>query len=118
MSYHTTGALPYAIPTDNTFVAGGGHAREIWAYGMEYLRLVGGWNKKITSNTGHFQRQNIRRRCGQKLYEEVDICKKGQYGWKVMEGLHCYNPATGCNMTGPDVHRRIGHAEGICVIGG
>ena len=38
---------------------------------------------------------------GQNLIEEIDITGGGggglNYGWRLMEGSSCYNPATGCN---------------------
>jgi glucose/arabinose dehydrogenase len=61
---------------------------------------------------------------GQDHFEEIDIEARGtgkqNYGWRVTEGLHCFNPATGCDMTGitlPVVE--YSHADGSCaVIGG
>ncbi len=41
------------------------------------------------------------------------------YGWNVMEGMHCFNPSTGCDMTGltlPIVE--YAHSEGEAVMGG
>jgi len=48
-------------------------------------------------------------------YEEVDILQKGgDYGWNVMEGLHCYQPATGCNTTGlMSPIAEYSHSEGM-----
>jgi len=107
---HTTGALPYAIPADNPFAAGGG-LPEIWAYGLRNP-----FRFSFDTATGKLFVGDV----GQSAYEEVDILQKGgNYGWNVMEGLHCYNPATGCNMTGlmlPIVE--YAHSEGIAVIGG
>ena len=38
---------------------------------------------------------------GQNVYEEIDIITSGgNYGWRVMEGLHCYNPSSGCDTAG------------------
>jgi hypothetical protein len=37
-------------------------------------------------------------------YEEIDIEPAGKgnknYGWRLMEGTHCFNPSTNCDMTG------------------
>jgi len=36
-----------------------------------------------------------------KPYEEIDIIEKGKnYGWNIMEGLHCFKPAQNCNQEG------------------
>jgi len=57
---------------------------------------------------------------GQDSFEEIDIVTKGgNYGWNTMEGDHCFNPPSGCNMAGlvlPIVE--IPHPEGEAVIGG
>jgi len=107
---HTTGALPYAIPADNPFVAGGG-LPEIWAYGLRNP-----FRFSFDTASGKLFVGDV----GQNLYEEVDILQKGgNYGWNVMEGLHCYNPATGCDKTGLMLPiAEYGHSEGIAVIGG
>ena len=60
---------------------------------------------------------------GQNLWEEVDVLPAGSpagvnYGWNVMEGLHCFQ-ATSCNKTGlllPVIE--YGHADGCAVTGG
>ena len=57
---------------------------------------------------------------GENLFEEIDILQKGgNFGWNVMEGLHCFKPATGCNTTGLVLPiAEYSHSEGIAVIGG
>jgi glucose/arabinose dehydrogenase len=38
---------------------------------------------------------------GQNLVEEIDLVEKGKnYGWNIMEGDMCYNPAIDCDKTG------------------
>ena len=41
---------------------------------------------------------------GQNLWEEVDVAPAGSgrlnFGWNIMEGTHCFSPATGCSMAG------------------
>ena len=106
----TSPGLPYAIPADNPFVNGGG-LPEIFAVGFR--------------NPWRFSFDVLTRRLfvadvGQDKFEEIDIVQKGgNYGWNIMEGMHCFNPPTGCNMTGlqlPIVE--IPHPEGQAVIGG
>jgi glucose/arabinose dehydrogenase len=107
---HTTGALPYAIPADNPFVAGAG-LPEIWAYGLRNP-----FRFSFDTATGQLFAGDV----GQNLFEEVDILQKGgNYGWNVMEGLHCFNPATGCNTAGLMLPiAEYGRLEGFSVIGG
>ena len=107
---HTSGSLPYAIPPDNPFVAGGG-LPEIWAYGLRNP-----FRFSFDSATGKLFLGDV----GQNAYEEVDILQKGgNYGWNTMEGVHCYNPSTGCNMTGLQLPiAEYSHAEGNAIIGG
>jgi glucose/arabinose dehydrogenase len=106
----TTGGLPYAIPGDNPFVAGGG-LPEIWAYGLRNP-----YRFSFDSATGRLFAGDD----GQDLFEEIDILQKGgNFGWNVMEGLHCFKPATGCNMTGLTLPiAEYDHSEGMAVIGG
>src|SRR6266496_836748 len=83
--------LQYAIPADNPFVGGSGLPSEIWAYGLRNP-----WRFS-------FERGGTRLFCGdvgQNRFEEVDlITKGGNFGWRVMEGAHCFNPSSGCDMT-------------------
>jgi hypothetical protein len=60
---------------------------------------------------------------GQGLWEEVDVLPAGSpggedYGWNVMEGMHCYGAST-CNMTGLVLPAlEYGHSDGCAIIGG
>jgi glucose/arabinose dehydrogenase len=108
---------PYAIPADNPFVSGraaGGPARpEIWDYGVRNP-----WRFSFDRQTGALFIGDV----GQDAYEEVDVEQLGSgrhdYGWSVMEGLHCYGAST-CNQTGftlPAVE--YPHSLGCAVTGG
>lgn len=100
----------YAIPPDNPFVAGGG-LPEIYAYGFRNP-----WRFSFDSATGRLFMADV----GQDSFEEIDIVQKGgNYGWNTMEGLHCFNPPSGCNMTGLSLPIiEIAHPEAVAVIGG
>ncbi len=102
--------LQYGIPPDNPFVAGGG-LPEIYAFGFRNP-----WRFSFDRTSGRLFVADV----GQDKFEEVDIVQKGgNYGWNTMEGLHCFNPSSGCNTAGlstPIVE--ISHPEGVAVIGG
>ncbi|MBI3768261.1 MAG: PQQ-dependent sugar dehydrogenase [Deltaproteobacteria bacterium] len=60
---------------------------------------------------------------GQDRFEEVDLEPRGgggrNYGWRITEGTHCFNPPTGCNLTGITLPvAEYGHEVGCSVIGG
>jgi glucose/arabinose dehydrogenase len=106
----TSPGLQYGIPPDNPFAPGGG-LPEIFAWGFRNP-----WRFSFDRPTGRLFVADV----GQDKFEEVDIVQKGgNYGWNVMEGFHCFNPPSGCDMTGlmlPIVE--IPHPEGEAVIGG
>lgn len=102
--------LPYRIPSDNPFLAGGG-LPEIWAYGFRNP-----WRFSFDRNTGRMFVADV----GQDRFEEIDIVQKGgNYGWNIMEGMHCFNPPNGCSMSGLSLPIiEINHPEAEAVIGG
>jgi glucose/arabinose dehydrogenase len=108
---HTSTGLQYAIPSDNPFVAMFGARAEIWAYGFRNP-----WRFS-------FERGATRLFCadvGQNQFEEIDLLQKGgNFGWSVMEGTHCFNPSSGCDMNGKILPiADYDHSEGNAVIGG
>jgi len=107
---HTSSGLQYAIPADNPFANGGG-LPEIWAYGLRNP-----WRFSFERGTGRLFVGDV----GQNKYEEIDILQRGgNFGWNVMEGMHCFNPPTGCDMTGLVLPiAEYDHTEGDAVMGG
>src|SRR5438067_809363 len=82
---HTSPGLPYAIPSDNPFLNGTDRG-EIWAYGFRNP-----WRFSFDPADGRLFVGDV----GQDKYEEIDIAQKGgNFGWNIMEGLHCFKPAT------------------------
>lgn len=74
---------PYAVPADNPFVGKRG-IDEIYAYGLR--------NPYRFSFDRRGNNDLIAGDVGQRLYEEVNVIKKGaNYGWNVKEGFICFN---------------------------
>ena len=105
-----TGSLPYAIPADNPFVGGSG-SPEIFAYGFRNP-----WRFSLERGGSRIFVADV----GQSSFEEVDILQKGgNYGWRVMEGDHCFNPPSGCDTSNKILPiAEYDHSIGIAVIGG
>ena len=107
------GGNPYVIPVGNPFKNGGG-TPEIWALGLRNP-----WRYAFDRQSGLLYIADV----GQNLWEEVDVQSASQpglnYGWRIMEGAHCYNPNP-CSSTGlvlPAIE--YDHSNGQCaIIGG
>lgn len=101
---------PYEIPPDNSFIKQG-MKPEIFAYGLRNP-----WKFSFDKATGKLFCADV----GQNKFEEIDIIEKGKnYGWRIMEGSHCFNPENNCDMT--DLVLPIDeypHSEGISITGG
>jgi glucose/arabinose dehydrogenase len=110
---------PYSIPASNPFVGRPPAAPEIWAYGLRNP-----WRFSFDRLTGDLYIADV----GQDAWEEVDVqlaaSSGGQnYGWSIMEGAHCYIPATGCNTAGLvpptfEYSHGVNDANGCSIIGG
>jgi glucose/arabinose dehydrogenase len=106
---------PYAIPPSNPFVNRVGARGEIWAYGLRNP-----WRYTFDRATGDMWIGDV----GQNVWEEVDIQPATSiggenYGWRKMEGFHCFNPTTNC--TDPSFTMPIleySHTAGACSITG
>jgi glucose/arabinose dehydrogenase len=108
--------MPYAIPPTNPFAGATAGCDEIWAYGMRNP-----WRYSFDRVTSDLLIGDV----GQDLYEEVDFQPASSaggenYGWRMMEGFHCYNPGSNCNdgsLTLPILEHA--HSAGWCaIIGG
>lgn len=102
---------PYAIPSDNPFVANKNVRPEIWSYGLRRL-----WRFSFDPETHLLFGADI----GDKMQEEIDIIQKGgNYGWPIKEG-----DSLAVKNTTADTSKFIApintytHKDGICVIGG
>ena len=89
------GGTSYTIPPDNPFV-GEVPLDEIWAKGLRNP-----WRFSFDRDTGDLWIADV----GQNLWEEIDFQPASSsggenYGWRLMEGDHCYNPPVDCNPLG------------------
>lgn len=101
----------YTVPKNNPFVGKTNVKPEIWAYGFRNP-----YRFSFDKASGQLFAGDV----GQDTWEEVDIVNKGaNYGWRLMEGTHCHNPATGCDTKGITMPiAEYNHREGNSVIGG
>ena len=82
---------PYGIPPENPFVNTKGHP-EIFAMGFRNP-----WRFSFDRETGELWAGDV----GQHSWEEINHVKKGKnYGWRLMEGKHCFKPRVGCLLKG------------------
>jgi len=93
----THGLNPPTIPPDNPFAGARGNGLpEIWSYGLRNP-----WRFSFDRLTGDIYTGDV----GQGSWEEVNFVPAASpggenYGWRLMEGNHCFNPATNCDPGG------------------
>ena len=103
---------PYGIPADNPFAGNtDGYREEIYAYGLRNP-----WRIAFDAETGRLWTGDV----GQNAWEEVDVIEAGgNYGWDVREGMHCFEPRTGCDTSGlTEPVWEYSHDEGQSITGG
>ena len=106
---------PYSIPSDNPFVSRAGARGETWDYGLRNP-----WRFAFDRLNGDLYIADV----GQDTYEEVDYephhSGGKNYGWNIMEGLHCYPPSTSsCNRAGLTLPvTEYSHSDGCSITGG
>jgi hypothetical protein len=88
----TSGNLNYSIPDDNPYKGNtNGLREEIYAFGLRNV-----WRFSFDKLTNNLWAADV----GQNAWEEINIIEKGKnYGWRIMEGNHCFNPPSNCNTT-------------------
>lgn len=108
-------AEPYATPPSNPYAHRDDARPEIWASGLRNP-----WRFSFDRATGDLWLADV----GQGEWEEINFQPAASiggenYGWRLMEGTHCFNPATACNdgtLTLPVIE--YGHTEGACSVTG
>jgi glucose/arabinose dehydrogenase len=107
---------PYGVPETNPFVQQAEARPEIWSYGWRNP-----WRFSFDSQTGDMFVADV----GQATYEEVHVEPAGSpgglnYGWRLLEGAHCFDPAD-CNPADLPVVLPVAeysHEEGGCSVTG
>jgi glucose/arabinose dehydrogenase len=111
----SSGTGTYSIPSSNPFVGNPAYRQEIWALGLRNP-----WRFSFDRQTGDLFIADV----GQDTYEEVNFqaaanAGGANYGWNIMEGLHCYT-ASPCDQNSlklPIIE--YDHSHGDCsIIGG
>ena len=121
-----TNSTNYDIPSNNPWYGSHSYGNgtilpEIWSYGLRNP-----WRISFDSKTGEFYIADV----GQNLWEEVNVQPADStggenYGWRLLEGNHCYNPSENCvdetddslvNLTYPVLEYE--HVEGACSVTG
>lgn len=98
-----SGGGAYTVPADNPFAnagrcqagqaSGGAICPEIYAYGF---RNPWRWSFDRASPTPDLWVGDV----GESQWEEVDrVQAGGNYGWRIREGAHCFNPSTNCTTS-------------------
>lgn len=117
------GGAGYAIPPDNPHA---GNAKcpgtglpcpEIWAYGLRNP-----WRFSFDRTSGDIFIGDV----GQNAWEEIDYLRAGSagganFGWRVFEGSHCFDPPIGCtlpDMVPPVIEYPHDATGGFAVTGG
>lgn len=109
-----SGGKPYAVPADNPYLNNKAFRPEIWATGLRNP-----WRFSFDRKTGDLYIADV----GQNRYEEIHFEPKGtrggiNYGWNIMEGLHCYKSET-CDRKGLTLPiAEYDHDKGCSVTGG
>jgi glucose/arabinose dehydrogenase len=106
---------PYGIPPSNPYVGIQGKRPEIWAKGVRNP-----WRFSFDRQTADIYIADV----GQDTWEEIDFQPASStggenYGWRLMEGAHCFNPSTNCDpggLTYP-IHE-YNHSTGCSITGG
>ncbi len=105
----------YRSPVTNPFMNNTAARPEIWAYGMRNP-----WRFSFDRATGDLWIADV----GQGDWEEIDFQPRASiggenYGWRRMEGTHCFNPPSNCdtgNLVLPVIE--YDHSNGACSVTG
>lgn len=113
---NSAGGKLYAIPPGNPYAGATAGLDEIWSFGTRNP-----WRFSFDSKTGDLWIGDV----GQNRYEEINRStapnagRAVNYGWRVLEGKHCYSPSSGCSTSGKTPPMaEYSHSLGCSVTGG
>ncbi len=100
----------YTIPSDNPFIGDPSALPETWAIGLRNP-----WRYSFDP-AGRLVVADV----GQNAWEEISIVERGgNYGWRLREGRHCFEPPDNCERDDLiDPVYEYGHQEGESITGG
>ena len=104
----------YTVPATNPFISTPGYLPEIWQLGWRNP-----WRNSFDAETGDLYTGDV----GEGAYEEINVQAAAStggenYGWRIMEGAHCFNGGT-CNTAGLTMPvLEYDHSQGCSVTGG
>ena len=113
----TTSTTNYTTPTSNPYYGVAGR-NEIWQIGLRNP-----WKFSFDRANGNLWIGDV----GQDTWEEIDRATRTSsgpgkginWGWKVMEGMHCYSPSSGCTTSGKSFPvAEYAHGSGRCSVTG
>ncbi len=116
LDVETGNPVTYTVPATNPYTQTVGYRSEIWALGLRNP-----WRFSFDRQTRDLYIGDV----GQDTWEEVDYQSAAStggenYGWHILEGAHCFNPATHCtppSRYSPPV-AEYSHSLGCSVTGG
>lgn len=100
----------YKIPPGNPLVNKRGRS-EIYAWGIRNA-----WRMSFDQKTGLLWAADV----GQDKWEEINLIRRGgNYGWRIKEASHCYNPPRNCSSKNLiDPIYEYSHQDGRSITGG
>ncbi|MGQ0693947.1 MAG: PQQ-dependent sugar dehydrogenase [Nitrospiraceae bacterium] len=100
----------------NPFFLVGGDAQHVWSFGLRNP-----WRFSFDRQTGDLYIGDV----GQNAREEINVAlspnagRQSNFGWRLMEGFLCFNPAINCNQGGLTLPvLDYSHADGACSVTG
>lgn len=104
----------FSVPPNNPNSSAAFPLSTIWSKGLRNP-----WRFSFDAKNGALYIADV----GQRRWEEINRTPRGvinvNYGWRVMEGMHCFNPSENCDASGLALPIfEYGHDNGRCSVTG